>query len=50
MIEQKNLASSFTLPGNSMTLNRMGYGGYATGRPGRMGTAAGCQCRRSCSS
>src|SRR5271170_7264543 len=26
MIEQKNLAGSFTLPGTSMTLNRMGYG------------------------
>ena len=26
MIEQKALAGSFTLPGTSMTLNRMGYG------------------------
>jgi pyridoxine 4-dehydrogenase len=26
MIEQKTLAGSFTLPGKSMTLNRMGYG------------------------
>jgi len=26
MIEQKTLASSFTLTGNSMTVNRMGYG------------------------
>src|ERR1700739_2116271 len=26
MIEQTNLAGSFTLPGTSLTLNRMGYG------------------------
>src|SRR6204780_3040969 len=26
MIEQMNLAGSFTLPGTSMTVNRMGYG------------------------
>jgi pyridoxine 4-dehydrogenase len=26
MIEQKTLAGNFTLPGNSMTVNRMGYG------------------------
>jgi hypothetical protein len=26
MIEQKDLAGSFTPPGKSMTLNRMGYG------------------------
>jgi len=26
MIEQKNLAGSFTLPGTSLTVNRMGYG------------------------
>jgi len=26
MIEQTNLAGSFTLPGTSMTVNRMGYG------------------------
>jgi len=43
MIEQKNLAGSFTLPGTSMTVNRMhGLRCDATGRPGRLGTAAGC--------
>ena len=26
MIEQTDLAGSFTLPGTSMTINRMGYG------------------------
>jgi pyridoxine 4-dehydrogenase len=26
MIEQIDLAGSFTLPGTSMTMNRMGYG------------------------
>jgi hypothetical protein len=26
MIEQVNLAGSFTLPGTSMTVNRLGYG------------------------
>ncbi len=26
MIEQIDLAGSFTLPGTSMTVNRMGYG------------------------
>jgi pyridoxine 4-dehydrogenase len=37
MIEQKNLASSFTLPGNSMTLNRMGYGAMQLAGPGVWG-------------
>ncbi len=41
MIEQNDLAGSFTLPGNSMTL-RHGLRGHATGWPGRLGTAAGC--------
>jgi len=36
MIEQINLAGSFTLPGTSMTLNRMGYGAMQlAGREGR---------------
>ena len=33
MIEQKDLAGSFTLPGNSMTLNRMGYGAMQLAGP-----------------
>lgn len=37
MIEQKNLAGSFTLPGNSMTLNRMGYGAMQLAGPGVWG-------------
>ena len=32
MIKQDNLAGGFTLPGTSMTVNRMGYGD-ATRRP-----------------
>ena len=34
MIEQKDLAGSLTLPGNSMTLNRMGYGAMQLAGPG----------------
>jgi hypothetical protein len=41
MIEKKGLAGSFTLPGNSMTLNRMGYRATQLARPGHLGTAAG---------
>ena len=37
MIEQKNLAGSFTLPGDSMTLNRMGYGAMQLAGPGVWG-------------
>jgi len=37
MIEQKNLAGNFTLPGNSMTLNRMGYGAMQLAGPGVWG-------------
>ena len=37
MIEQKNLAGSFTLPGNSVTLNRMGYGAMQLAGPGVWG-------------
>ena len=37
MIEQNNLAGSFTLPGNSMTLNRMGYGAMQLAGPGVWG-------------
>jgi pyridoxine 4-dehydrogenase len=37
MIEQKTLAGSFTLPGNSMTLNRMGYGAMQLAGPGVWG-------------
>ena len=37
MIEQKNLAGTFTLPGNSMTLNRMGYGAMQLAGPGVWG-------------
>ena len=37
MIEQKNLAGSFTLPGNSMALNRMGYGAMQLAGPGVWG-------------
>jgi len=33
MIEQQNLAGSFTAPGNSMTLNRMGYGAMQLAGP-----------------
>src|SRR6202789_2341303 len=37
MIEQKDLAGSFTLPGKSMTLKRMGYGGMQLAGPGVWG-------------
>jgi len=37
MIEQKNLAGSFTLPGSSMTVNRMGYGAMQLAGPGVWG-------------
>jgi pyridoxine 4-dehydrogenase len=37
MIEQKNLAGSFILPGNSMTLKRMGYGAMQLAGPGVWG-------------
>jgi pyridoxine 4-dehydrogenase len=37
MIGQKDLAASFTLPGNSMTLNRMGYGAMQLAGPGVWG-------------
>jgi pyridoxine 4-dehydrogenase len=37
MIEQKNLAGSFTLPSKSMTLNRMGYGAMQLAGPGVWG-------------
>jgi aryl-alcohol dehydrogenase-like predicted oxidoreductase len=33
MIEQTNLAGTFTLPGTSMTLNRMGYGAMQLAGP-----------------
>jgi pyridoxine 4-dehydrogenase len=37
MIEQTYLAGSFTLPGTSMTLNRMGYGAMQLAGPGVWG-------------
>jgi len=37
MIEQKSLAGSFTLPGKSTTLNRMGYGAMQLAGPGVWG-------------
>jgi pyridoxine 4-dehydrogenase len=37
MIKQKDLAGSFTLPGKSMTLNRMGYGAMQLAGPGVWG-------------
>ncbi|MGA2101144.1 MAG: oxidoreductase [Candidatus Sulfotelmatobacter sp.] len=37
MIEQIELAGSFTLPGNLMTLNRMGYGAMQLAGPGVWG-------------
>jgi pyridoxine 4-dehydrogenase len=37
MFEQKDLAGSFTLPGTSMTLNRMGYGAMQLAGPGVWG-------------
>ena len=37
MIEQKELAGSFTLSGKSMTLNRMGYGAMQRAGPGVWG-------------
>jgi pyridoxine 4-dehydrogenase len=37
MIEQMNLAGSFTLPGTSMALNRMGYGAMQLAGPGVWG-------------
>ncbi len=37
MIEQKQLAGSFTLSGKSMTLNRMGYGAMQLAGPGVWG-------------
>ena len=37
MIEQMNLAGSFTLPGTSMTLNRVGYGAMQLAGPGVWG-------------
>ncbi len=33
MLQQTNLAGSFTLPGTSMTLNRMGYGAMQLAGP-----------------
>ena len=40
MIEQKNLAGTFTLPGKSMTLNRMGYGAMQLAGPHVFGPPA----------
>ena len=37
MIEEAHLAGSFTLPGTSMTLNRMGYGAMQLAGPGVWG-------------
>lgn len=37
MIEQMDLAGSFTLPGTSLTLNRMGYGAMQLAGPGIWG-------------
>src|SRR6201997_1326714 len=37
MTEEKDLAGSFTLPGTSMTLNRMGYGAMQLAGPGVWG-------------
>jgi pyridoxine 4-dehydrogenase len=37
MIEQKDVAGSFTLPGKSMTLNRLGYGAMQLAGPGVWG-------------
>jgi pyridoxine 4-dehydrogenase len=37
MIEQKSLAGRFTLPGTSMTVNRMGYGAMQLAGPGVWG-------------
>jgi len=37
VIEQKNLAGSLTLPGTSMTLNRLGYGAMQLAGPGVWG-------------
>jgi aryl-alcohol dehydrogenase-like predicted oxidoreductase len=37
MIEQTHLAGSFTVPGTSMTLNRMGYGAMQLSGPGVWG-------------
>jgi aryl-alcohol dehydrogenase-like predicted oxidoreductase len=36
-IEQRDIAGSFTLPGKSMTLNRMGYGAMQLAGPGVWG-------------
>ena len=36
MIEQMSLAGSFTLPGTSMNLNRMGYGAMQLAGPQRL--------------
>ena len=50
MIEQTDLAGSFTLPGTSMTLNRMGYGAMQlAGRRTVLGTAPRCRCSDRCS-
>ena len=40
MIEQTDLAGSFTLPGTSMTVNRMGYGAMQLAGPGVWGPPA----------
>src|SRR5215467_11524130 len=37
MIQQTDLASRFTLPGTSMTVNRMGYGAMQLAGPGVFG-------------
>jgi len=37
MIEQTNLAGSFTLPGTTLTVNRMGYGAMQLAGPGVFG-------------
>ena len=40
MIQQNNLAGSFTLPGTAMTVNRMGYGAMQLAGPHVFGPLA----------
>ncbi len=46
MTEQTEFAGSLTLPGTSMTVNRMGYGAMQLAGPRRLRTAARCRYRQ----
>ncbi len=48
MIGQIDLAGSFTLPGTSMAVNRMGYGAMQLAGPGVWGPPRDVECRHCC--